>query len=280
MPLNFGAIGREEPAQERTWTSADAILYALGVGASSRDDPYSELAFVTENSIGVEQAVLPTFGVSLAVGPTNLGDYDRAMAVHGEQEIRVHQPIPPSGTVRTSVTVTGIYDKGSGALVATESSVVGTDGTPLVSTSAGYFIRGEGGFGGPGGTASREWARPARDPDHVVTHATRKDQALLYRLSGDRNPLHSDPTFARKAGFEQPILHGLCTYGFVGRALLSATCGSDPARFRSMFARFKQPVMPGDTLSTSIWVDGNDVVFETSTQDGRVVLTNGTAKVD
>ena len=142
------------------------------------------------------------------------------------------------------------------------------------STSAGLFLGGEGGWGGDRGP-SNDWEAPNRNPDHVVSYATRSDQALLYRLSGDRNPLHSDPTFASAAGFDTPILHGLCTYGFTGRALLHATCGSDPARFAGMAGRFKSPVTPGEVLEVHAWeVDDATVLFQTRVGD-RVVFDAG-----
>jgi len=172
--------------------------------------------------------------------------------------------------------VTGIYDKGSGALVASENVAVdAATGAKLVTSRSGAFIRGEGGFGGERGPSDR-WLRPERPPDHRVVLPTRPEQALLYRLSGDRNPLHADPKFAARGGFSRPILHGLCTYGFTGRALLHTLCGSDPAQFLSMSGRFSRPVLPGDTLVVSIWrEDGDSALFQTATEDGTVVIDHG-----
>ena len=172
--------------------------------------------------------------------------------------------------------ITGIYDKGSGAVIARESQSVDAEtGEPMFTVRGHTFIRGEGGFGGDRGPSGPRHVPPDRDPDHAVTYLTRADQALLYRLSGDRNPLHSDPAFAKMAGFPRPILHGLCTYGFTGRALLHALCGSDPARFGSMEGRFSKPVFPGDSLTVKIWVDGDEAVFRTENQDGDVVIDQG-----
>ena len=138
------------------------------------------------------------------------------------------------------------------------------------------FIRGEGGWGGDRGPSGPRNVPPERDPDHVVSYATRTDQALLYRLNGDRNPLHSDPKFAARAGFPKPILHGLCTYGFTGRALLQTLCGSDPSRFKSMDARFTSSVYPGDELTISMWVTGDgEAVFQTRRPGDAVVIDNG-----
>jgi acyl dehydratase len=290
MPLDHSLVGVPGEPTARSWTSADALLYAVGVGAGL-GDPLRELEFTTENTAGVAQRVLPTFGVLIAQArpARSLGDFDRAMLVHAEQYVELHGPLPAEGSVRASSTVTGMYDKGSGALVVSESVAVdaGT-GSPLVTTRTGTFIRGEGGFGGERGT-SDPWAAPDRAPDHTVTQQTRPEQALLYRLSGDRNPLHSDPGFAARGGFGRPILHGLCTYGFAGRALLHALCDSDPARFVSMYGRFSQPVLPGDTLVTSIWLAEGGVggipagrppgvataQFRTARQDGTVVIDRG-----
>jgi acyl dehydratase len=184
--------------------------------------------------------------------------------------------LPVAGTVRTTSTVTGIYDKGSGALVVSENRAVdAASGEPLVTTRGGVFIRGEGGFGGERGS-DQPWERPEREPDHTVVLQTRPEQALIYRLSGDRNPLHVDPKFAARGGFDRPILHGLCTYGVTGRALLHSLCGSDPARFGSMYGRFSRPVWPGDTLTVSIWLtDDNSALFQTTRPDGTVVIDRG-----
>ena len=208
------------------------------------------------------QRVLPTFTTIVGQGGggrTSIGDYDPAMLVHAEQSIVLHGEIPTAGPVSNVTTVAGMYDKGKAGLVVMETVSHYEDGSPAFTTRTALFIRGEGGWGGPrnpeGDTESELAALPlpAREPDEVVTYTTRPDQALLYRLSGDRNPLHSDPTFAKRAGFDKPILHGLCTYGFTGRALLHMVCGSDPERFGAMRARFSKPTMPGDALTVSVW---------------------------
>ena len=277
MPLNMDAVGRSFGPSQTSWSSKDALLYALGVGAG-QDDPMGELEFTTENSHELTQRVLPTFGVIVVQqgGPRqSLGDFNRAMLVHAEQTLTLHRPLPVEGRASITSRLAGIYDKGSGALVATESTATDAQtGEPLLSTTSSAFIRGEGGFGGDRGS-SATWERPQRDPDHRVSTQTRPDQALLYRLSGDRNPLHSDPAFATRAGFPRPILHGLCTYGVTGRLLLHALCGSDPARFRSMRARFSRPVMPGARLTVSIWADGGTAKFQTTDDDGQVVIDHG-----
>jgi len=271
------AVGRSFGPSETAWSSKDALLYALGVGAG-QENALGELEFTTENSHEVTQRVLPTFGVIVVQqgGPRqSLGDFNRAMLVHAEQSLTLHRPLPVEGRATITSKLAGIYDKGSGALVVTESTATDTQsGEPLLSTTSSAFIRGEGGFGGDRGP-SATWERPAGDPDHCVSAQTRTDQALLYRLSGDRNPLHSDPAFAARAGFPRPILHGLCTYGVTGRLLLHTVCGSDPARFRSMRARFSRPVLPGARLTVSIWVDGTSAKFQTTDDDGQVVIDHG-----
>jgi acyl dehydratase len=284
MSLDHSLVGVPSEPQERSWTSTDALLYAVGVGAGL-GDPLQELEFTTENSEGVQQQVLPTFAVLIAGarGARKLGDYDPALLVHAEQGFELHRPLPVQGTVRTVSTVTGIYDKGSAAVVASENVAVdAATGDKLVTSRSSVFIRGEGGFGGDRGP-SDGWRKPDREPDHLVLQPTRPEQALLYRLSGDRNPLHADPKFAARGGFSRPILHGLCTYGVTGRALLHAVCGSDPARFRSMSGRFSRPVLPGDTLVVSIWLPedggadqpGDTALFQTATEDGSVVIDHG-----
>jgi acyl dehydratase len=279
MPINPDAVGSRSEPLERSWTSKDALLYALGVGAGAAD-PFAELEFTTENTADTPQRVLPTMAVVLGGGGGSalgrIGTFNPAMLVHGEQAIELFGPIPVAGTVSAVGEVVGIYDKGKGAVVVTEETATDTStGEPLFTTRASLFIRGEGGWGGDRGPSGPQNVAPDRAPDHTVTYATRIDQALLYRLSGDRNPLHSDPSFAAMGGFDRPILHGLCTYGFTGRALLHTLCAGDPARFRSMEGRFSSPVMPGESLTVSMWVDGDAAVFRTTGDDGRVVLEAG-----
>jgi acyl dehydratase len=277
MPLNMDAVGRTFGPSETSWTSKDALLYALGVGAG-QDDPLKELEFTTENSHGVEQKVLPTYGVIVVQqgGPRqSIGDFNRAMLVHAEQALTLHRPLAVQGRASITSKLVGIYDKGSGALVVTEATAADAEsGEPLLTTRSAAFIRGEGGFGGDRGP-SATWERPDREPDHRASARTRTDQALFYRLSGDRNPLHSDPAFAARAGFPRPILHGLGSYGVTGRLLLHTLCGSDPARFRGMRARFSRPVLPGACLTVSMWVDGGRALFQTTDDDGQVVIDHG-----
>ena len=281
VPLNLSAIGAVSDPIERTWTSKDALLYAVAVGAGS-PDVTSELAFTTENSYGVEQAVLPTYVVLLGAGGgfRDIGTFNPAMLVHAEQSVELHQPLPVEGRVLVTGELVDILDKRSGALVVSESRAVDAEsGAPVFTARSSAFIRGEGGFA-DGASTPRSPAPdappvPERAPDHEVTFPTLPQQALLYRLCGDRNPLHSDPSFAARAGFDRPILHGLCTYGFAGRALLHALCDGDPTRFRSMAGRFTSPVWPGESLTTSMWVDGDVAAFKTTSSSGAVVIDRG-----
>ncbi len=276
MPINPDAVGAESEPGEKSWDSKDAILYALGVGAGVDD-----LAFTTENTQGVDQQVLPTMAVVLGVPGRGVwdkvGEFNWAMLLHGEQGVEQHRPIPVEGTVRTVSRITGIYDKGKGAVIASEAtSVDAASGEPIFTTRSAAFIRGEGGWGGDRGPSGPRNVAPEREPDHVVRYQTSPDQALLYRLSGDRNPLHSDPAFAAMGGFDRPILHGLCTYGFTGRALLHTLCGGDPARFKSMDARFSAPVLPGDELTIRMWVTGDgEAVFQTLRPGDTIVIDGG-----
>jgi len=274
--IDPNAVGYTSEATDFTWGSKDARLYALGVGAGTE-----ELAFTTENSIGIDQQVLPTMPVVMA--PTTAwlgaGDIDLTKLVHGEQGVTLHRPIPVEGTLTATGRIVAIHDKGEGrhAIITVDTdAVLAATGEPLFTTRMVAVIRGAGGFGGERGPSGGSDEMPARAPDQVVVQRTRDDQALLYRLSGDDNPLHSDPRFAELAGFPKPILHGLATYGFAGRALLHAICGSDPAAFRSMHARFASPVFPGEELTTEMWLtDAGECTFQTRGDDGRVVIAGG-----
>jgi acyl dehydratase len=277
MALDHDLVGVPGPASEISWDSTSSILYALGVGAGSQD-PLDELEFTTEAAIGDTQRVLPTFAAVLAgTGRPQVGSYDYARLVHAEQAITWHRPLPVAGTARRVPTVTAIFDKGSGALIVVETEVTeaATD-EPLVSSRSTLFIRGEGGFGGSRGPKA-SWQHLDRAPDHSIAIVTRPEQALLYRLCGDRNPLHVDPVTAARGGFDRPILHGLCTYGVAGRVLVRSICGGDPDRLGAMSARFTSPAWPADTLTVSVWLAGNQAQFQVTRDDGTVVLDQGVA---
>ena len=266
MPLNPDAVGSKSDPVEASWTSKDALLYAVGIGAGEH-----ELAFTTENTNGVDQQVFPTFPVVIGWGRGSalgdIGTFNPALLVHGQQAVTLHRPIPVEGTVTITSELVGMYDKGKAAVIVTETEAV-MDGAPLYTNTSSAFIRGEGGWGGDRGPSGPKNVPPDRAPDHQVTYQTSRDQAFVYRLSGDRNPLHTDPAFAAIGGFDRPILHGLCSYGFTGRALLHAICDGDPARFGHIEARFAAPVLPGDALTISMWSgDAGETLFSTSAVD-------------
>ena len=282
MAINPGAVGATAGPVDRSWTSKDALLYALGVGAGASDPTGFELEFTTENSAGITQRVLPTFAV-IAGGAVSAvrqaGEIDFTRTLHGGQAIRMHGEIPVEGTVSVTDRITAIWDKGEGKHAILETTAEAVDkatGRILFETSITAVLRGSGGFGGDHGGARSAPMTPERAPDIEVTYPTRQDQTLLYRLSGDRNPLHSDPEFSKKAGFSKPILHGLCTYGFAGRALLHTLCDGDPSQFGYMSVRFAKTVMPGEALTTQIWNEGDRSLFQVrASADGRVVIDEG-----
>lgn len=280
MALDPALIGLTLPSRTERWTTKDSLLYALGVGAG-QEDPLKDLAFTTENSAGVRQQVVPTFAVVLGAGDglPEVGEYDPARAVQAEQELILHAPIPPEGEVEVTTKIADMWDKGEHAVLWTETTLVDTSSRETLAVSrTGAFLGGAGGFGGERGTAPG-WSAPSGEPDVVVHQRIRPDQALLYRLSGDRNPLHSDPDFAARAGFARPILHGMCTYGYTARALVDVLCAGDATRLRGMSGRFTKPVMPGDALQVQVWRDGSRAQFRTVDATGGVVLDRGTASI-
>lgn len=274
MPLNPDAVGTESEPADISWTSKDALLYAVSIGAGT-----DELAFTTENTADTPQRVFPTFPVVMGYGAgrgvmSSIGSFNPALLVHGQQAVTLHREIPVEGTATLRSRLTDMFDKGKAAVVVTETSVEMDDG-PLYTLRSSAFIRGEGGWGGDRGPSGPQNVPPERAADHEVTYQTSPDQALLYRLNGDRNPLHSDPSFAAAGGFDAPILHGLCTYGFTGRGLLHLLCDGDPARFAHIEGRFASPVIPGEALTIRAWSVGEgESVFTTSVGD-RVVIDQG-----
>ncbi len=280
MPINPDAVGHRGAPVRSSWTSKDSLLYAVGVGAGQEPTDPAELPFVTENSMSVDQRALPTMAVVLADVSgafANIGSFNPVMLVHGEQRVVCHSELPVAGEIESTSEITAIWDKGKGAVIEVTAHAVSTeDGSALFDLVMSAFIRGEGGFGGERGPSGPMNAPPDRSPDHAVSSVTRPEQALLYRLSGDRNPLHSDPSFAAMAGFDRPILHGLCTYGFAGRALLHQLCDGDPGRFGSIEGRFSSPVFPGEELTTEIWRTGEgSAVFRVLASGDRVVFDSG-----
>lgn len=280
MAIDHRAAGGVSSPALRTWTDRDSLLYALSVGAGAAD-PVRELALTTENTAGVPQEVLPTFATVLARRTPDaldaLGPVDTTRVVHAAQRIVVHRPLTPSGSGEATSQIVDISDKGSGALVVVRTDLQHPDGGPWVTSESSTFLRGEGGFD-PGRAPSADgWTRPSRPADRQVEQHTRPDQALLYRLNGDRNPLHSDPGFARRAGFDRPILHGLCTYGFAGRAVREVWRDLTGRELEVMSGRFSAPVWPGDELRTLVWCEDDCLQFVVERADGTVVVDRGGA---
>lgn len=277
--MGDGAVGAVLGPIEESWDVDDCLLYALGVGAGSLAPAEPDLHLTTENSTGVELQVLPTYAVVLASRTRaiyrELGELDWTKVVHGEQHVELARPLPVRGRAWLTTTITAVQDKGSGAVVRLETAAVDcVDEQELFRTRSALFVKGAGGWGGDPGTTNPV-TMPEGPADLSLTVATRPDQALLYRLSGDRNPLHSDPAFARRAGFERPILHGLCTYGIAGRSLIDLLAGSDASRLRAMGARFSRPVLPGETLSIEVWRTEPVAAFVVRNAAGGLVLDRG-----
>jgi 3-hydroxyacyl-CoA dehydrogenase/3a,7a,12a-trihydroxy-5b-cholest-24-enoyl-CoA hydratase len=284
QPFNADTlIGYELPPFTYTYTPRDVILYALGVGAPADPLDQDELRFVYERS-GAGFRVLPTFGVLFAgrlidhllTGEMGGLKYNPIMVLHGEQMLHVKAPIPESATITCKPRIKAIYDKGSGALVVTSVPCHDENGNEIVYNESAMFIRGIGGWGGERGASGDADTPPDREPDAVIRERTTERQALIYRLSGDVNPLHADPMMAAFAGFDTPILHGLSTFGFAGRAVLKAFCDNDPARFKSISVRFVKHVFPGETLITEMWREGESrVIFRVRVAErDAVVLAN------
>jgi acyl dehydratase len=265
------------------YSARDTMLYALGLGLGSVPLDEEQLRFVYEKDL----RALPTMAVVLAYPGFWLHDPATGVnwkkILHGEQGIIWHAPIPPAGTVVGRTRVTDIIDKGAekGSLMFSERVVKDAKtGEKLVTLTGTTVMRGDGGFGGPAKPAPAAHRIPERAPDAICDLPTSANAALIYRLSGDYNPLHADPEVARAAGFPRPILHGLCSLGVAGHALLKTVAGYDPARFKSMRLRFTAPVFPGETIRTEMWIDGPQVSFRARlVERDAIVLDNGLAEI-
>ncbi len=270
--INADLAGTELPPSVYKYTDRDIMLYALGVGATDLD-------FVYERNLKVipSFAVIPAFPILWDM--LGIIDADLSAVLHGEQSFTIHRPIPVQGRLTTTGKIASVYDKTKGAFLNVETETR-TDGGDLLFTNRfGAFVRGKGGFGGERGPEPGN-APPERAPDRSVEMPTSPIQATIYRLSGDRNPLHVDPEFAKTAGFERPILHGLCTFGHACRAVLAEYCDNDPARFHGMSVRFSGIVFPGDTIITDMWDEGGgNILLRTRTTDGRIAISNAAARV-
>lgn len=281
MPLDYTRLisTKFEPATAE-YTRKDTILYALGLGVGSADpvDP-GELKYVYERGL----VALPTLAVTLAAGAMRLADpkfgINYGMLLHGEQSLQMHKPLPAEATVVSEGQIDEIYDKGvakGAVLYSTRRLYEKSSGDLLVTMGSVAFLRGDGGFGGKSEGAPKLRPVPQDRSADLTTHLhATLNQALIYRLSGDYNPLHIDPEIARKAGFERPILHGLCAYGMVGRALIKVLCNDDPAKLRRLDVRFTSPVYPGEPLHADIWkLARGDAAFRLIASQRNVVVVD------
>ena len=270
---------------EASYTEKDTILYALGVGFGADPIDEGQLRFIFEER---ELAALPTMAAVLGKPGFWLRDPATGVnwkkVVHGEQGIELHKPLPTAGTILAQTRVTEIIDKGIGrsALICTQRELSDkVTGESLATLSSTTIARSDGGFGGPSVPQPQPHALPERNPDTSCNLPTVSQAALIYRLSGDLNPLHADPIIAQEAGFDAPILHGLCTLGVAGHALLKTYCDYDSARFKAINVRFSAPVYPGETIQKDMWRDGGVISFRSTVPERDViVLNNGRAEID
>ena len=277
MPIDPAlALNATMPAANATWDADDVILYHLGIGAgiNKATDP-AELEYTYERNLKVLPSfgVIPVFDALLNMNAIDGIDVNFALVLHGEQDLVLHRPIPVNGSIESKVSVAGLYDKGKAGLVVLEVESSDEEG-PLFTNRFSIFARGEGGFGGESGPKPGNEA-PERAPDAVVESPTMTHQALLYRLSGDKNPLHADPEFAAIAGFSTPILHGLCTYGAACKAVVDEALDGDVTKVARYQVRFSGVVFPGETIVTSMWNQGDRIVLTAATKErGDTVLSN------
>jgi acyl dehydratase len=281
MPIKYEELmALKNLGQKYAYGDREVMLYAYGIGMGADPMDEKELAFVNEAVVEPRPLkVVPTFA-SVAAWGANPGEMNlnRVMVVDGERDITFHKPLATAANITADSTVLAVFDKGKdkGAVIRHQTVLRDANGEPLATLVASRFARGDGGFGGPSDGQPEPHQAPTRAPDKVVDITTRPDQALIYRLCGDRNPLHSDPGFARKAGFPKPILHGMCTYGITCRGVLQTYADYDPSAFRQHAARFSSPVFPGETVTMEMWKDGHVISFEARVKArGVTVIKNG-----
>lgn len=281
MPIEYPAVlNLKAETALYSWSDREVMLYALGIGMGSDPLNERELQFVNETCvIPKELKVVPSFASVCAWGARpGVINLNRLMLVDGESDIIFHKPMPVAASVAADARILDVYDKGKekGAIIRNEVVVRCSDAGKIATIVSSIFARGDGGFGGPSQGMPDPHQVPRRAPDRSIDIWIRPDQALLYRLLGDRNPLHSDPEFARRAGFPKPILHGLCTYGLTCRAVLQTYADYDPSAFRRHRVRFSAPVFPGELLTIYLWRDGNSISFEAHVRERQVtVAKNG-----
>ncbi len=288
MPIDPAkAIGAELPERHFAWTESDVLLYHLGVGAGSRPGDQTDPKALRYTLDDEHLQVLPSFGIVAPTlhdtDPPTLDlpgcDIDLSMVLHGSQEIVVHRPLPSSARATVRTRISDVWDKGKAAVIVQEGEASDDAGNPLFTTRSTIFVRGEGGWGGERGPSTRT-VLPDREPDADTAYSTTPQQALLYRLCGDRNPLHADPGFAAAAGFPAPILHGLCSYGVVLRTVVDELLDADVSRVRAFAARFAGVVFPGESIRVRAWDDDEQILVsatissDTAERDGAPVLAD------
>ena len=281
MPINYDEImSLKSENIEISYTDKDSILYGLGVGLGNDPMDVDELKYVYENG----QIALPSMATNFQYHSSLLmsAKLNFVMVVHGEQKLSIVNPIPVSGDFLADMKVLNCFDKGAskGAIIDVETTVkLKSDGTEICKLISTTFARGDGGFDGPE-TPPQEIFEPEGSPDIVDEITTKPDQALIFRLSGDYNPLHSDPNFAKAAGFPKPILHGLCTYGVACRSIVKTACDNDVKKLKSFNCRFSSPVFPGETIVTEMWKNGNDINFQSKVKErDKIILKNGVSEI-
>jgi acyl dehydratase len=279
MPIDpQKALGAKLGEGKYSWTRDQVILYHLGVGAGVPATDRGELEYTYEKNLKVLPSfgVIPTFGAIGNIASIPGLSFNFAMLLHGEQDVEIHQPIPTEATVTNSGRVAGIYDKGKAALVVLEVKTTDEAGKPLFTNRFSLFLRGEGGFGGDSGPKAGNEA-PARAPDGVISSTTLPQQALIYRLSGDKNPLHADPDFAKMGGFDRPIIHGLCSYGVVCKAIVDKLLGGDVTKVARYQARFAGVGYPGETYLTSYWKEGDKILIQAKSKERDAAIISNAA---
>jgi acyl dehydratase len=290
MPVDRDKIlGASLGQSTGSWVKDDVILYHLGIGAGTAATDPAELQYTYEK----ELKVLPSFVVIAASSFSSRSkagkaaamkglngidglEFNPAMLLHGEQDIEIHQPLPVAAEFTSESRISDVYDKGKAALVIMEGTANDTDGKPLFTNRMSLFLRGEGGFGGPSGPPAGN-EKPERAPDGTMESPTLPQQALLYRLNGDKNPLHADPEFAKMGGFDAPIIHGLCSYGIVCKAVVDGALGGDTTRVARYQARFRGVAFPGETYVTSWWQDGDKLLIESKSKERDAVIISNAA---
>ena len=281
MPINYDEImSMTSENVEISYSDKDSILYSLGVGLGNDPMNLAELKYVYENS----QVALPSMATNFQYHSPLLlkAIINFILVVHGEQKLSFTNPLPVSGDFISNAKVIGCYDKGAGkgGIIEVETTInQKKDNTEICKLVSTTFARGDGGFGGPESPKS-EIFKIEGDPDFVHEIKTKPDQALIFRLSGDYNPLHSDPNFAKTAGFEKPILHGMCTYGIACRSLVESVCEGDAKRLKKFDCRFSSPVYPGETIITEMWKDGNKAYYQSKVKErDKIVIKNGVSEI-